>query len=279
MPNEGNVALKALVIDEPWIGKILRGEKTWEMRKTACHHRGQIALIRKGSGQVVGTADVVDSLPAIATLRAYADAEKFHGILPDRQERAFMDGWTTPWVLTNARSLPAPVPYRHPSGAVIWVTLEDAVATAVAAQGGARASSLPPAVAPADVKRPHVVAPPPLTKRPTTSIDLALAAKSADARRVIVTEGNINNNHIYLPLDFFPEDALGGSNKAAAAARTISITFQPGMTVETDIDRTKRILRVRTPVGDFLARAGVKAGDAVLVTRTAPYAYTFQKAP
>jgi hypothetical protein len=49
--------VKGLIIDEPWIGLILSGQKTWEMRKTACHHRGSIALIRKGSGQVVGRAE------------------------------------------------------------------------------------------------------------------------------------------------------------------------------------------------------------------------------
>ena len=29
--------MKGLIIDEPWIGLILQGKKTWEMRKTACH--------------------------------------------------------------------------------------------------------------------------------------------------------------------------------------------------------------------------------------------------
>lgn len=57
--------MKGLIIDQPWIGLILSGKKTWEMRKTACHHRGRIALIRKGSGQVVGTADIVNSFPPL----------------------------------------------------------------------------------------------------------------------------------------------------------------------------------------------------------------------
>lgn len=34
-------------IDEPWIRLILRGETTWKMRGTACHQKGQLALIRK----------------------------------------------------------------------------------------------------------------------------------------------------------------------------------------------------------------------------------------
>jgi hypothetical protein len=133
-------ALRGLVIKEPWIGKILRGEKTWEMRKTACHHRGRIALICKGSGLVVGVADVVDSLPPIKTRRAYADAERFHGVQPEQQKDAFSGGWTTPWVLANARPLRKPVRYEHPPGAVIWVNLDQAVVQAILAQVGTRAA-------------------------------------------------------------------------------------------------------------------------------------------
>lgn len=48
--------MDALVIAEPWIGLILDGSKTWEMRSRATRKRGRIALIRKGSGQVVGVA-------------------------------------------------------------------------------------------------------------------------------------------------------------------------------------------------------------------------------
>ena len=74
--------MKALIIDEPWITAILKGDKTWEMRKKNCNIRGQIALIRKGSGQVVGTANVVDSKPPLATRADYAAAEQHHRIPP-----------------------------------------------------------------------------------------------------------------------------------------------------------------------------------------------------
>jgi hypothetical protein len=93
-----------------------------------------------------------------------------------------------------------------------------------------------------------------------------------------VTGGNIRNGHIYLPLDFFPEDAIGGSNKTSAAPRQITVVFQPGATVQTDIDRTKRILRNRAPVPDFFARANIAEGDKVRITRTAPHTFQFEKA-
>jgi hypothetical protein len=125
--------MKALIIDEPWISLILKGEKTWEMRKTGCKIRGTIALIRKGSGQVVGVAEVTDSRPPIPDLTAYAAAEPFHRIPPARQQRAFEDGWRTPWVLANARPLSRPVSYLHPNGAVIWVNLDERAAAQIRA--------------------------------------------------------------------------------------------------------------------------------------------------
>jgi len=127
-------AVKALIIDESWISKILRGKKTWEMRKTACHIRGRIGLIRKGSGQIVGVADLVDSRAPLASRKDYAAAERLHGIPSAQQGQAFAGGWRTPWILVNARPLARPVSYVHPSGAVIWVNLTPAVARRVSAQ-------------------------------------------------------------------------------------------------------------------------------------------------
>jgi len=136
--------MRGQIIDEPWISAILAGKKTWEMRNAACRVRGRIALIRKGSGQVVGVADVVDSLPEIATAEAYALAEPRHAIPPERQAMAFRDGWRTPWVLRDAKPLAEPIAYRHKSGAVIWAALDDAVAAVVARQMESGPAGLPP---------------------------------------------------------------------------------------------------------------------------------------
>ena len=126
--------MKALIVDEPWVTAILSGQKTWEMRKGVCKIRGPIALIRKGSGHVVGIAEVTDCRPPLTTPTAYSEAETQHRIPLARQEQAFADGWRTPWVLRNARRLNMPVPYKHPSGAVIWVNLEPDTAAKVEAQ-------------------------------------------------------------------------------------------------------------------------------------------------
>ena len=53
--------MRGLVIDSPWIEKILNGEKTWELRSSATQIRGEVALIKKGSGAVFGLANIRES--------------------------------------------------------------------------------------------------------------------------------------------------------------------------------------------------------------------------
>lgn len=125
--------MKGLIIDEPWISKILCGEKVWEMRTTATAVRGRIALIRKGSGTVVGTANLVDSIGPLDAIACRAHRDK-HGI-PPAQDEALLR-WNHAWVLENARPLVCPVPYDHPNGAVIWVKLTEAVAGAMVTDHG-----------------------------------------------------------------------------------------------------------------------------------------------
>ncbi|TGQ16360.1 MULTISPECIES: hypothetical protein [unclassified Mesorhizobium] len=263
--------MKGLIIDEPWIGLILKGEKIWEMRKTACHHRGPVALIRKGSGAVVGTAKVIESLPAIETREAYSAAERHHRIPFARQGTAFDDGWRTPWVLSNAQALPKPVPYKHPYGAVIWVNLDNDVIAAIQS----RETADGPATGTGSVA---AIQHPLAASSPSPQVHSHLDREQRGAVRVVrVTGGNLRNNHIYLPLDFFPKDAIGGSNQSELAARTIAVRFVPGQTVETDIDGTKRILRARSPVADFFARSGMKDGDAVRIAGVSPYRYEITK--
>ena len=256
------VPVKALIVDEPWIGLILAGVKIWEMRKTSCSMRGQIALIRKGSGAVLGVAEVVDALSPIETREEYAAAQPRHRIPPERQGRAFEDGWRTPWVVRNARPL-APIPYRHSSGAVIWVNLEPEIAQAIAVQLGEPAD-MPSREAPSAVVRPLNGTPRPATPG------------ACDRRTITVTGGNLRNNHLYLPLDFFPADAIGGRNKSEAAPEAVLIQFAPGPLVESDIDGTKRILRSRA-CREFFGRAGVRQGDTLILTRLAPYEYRIEQ--
>ncbi|MFG1301998.1 exonuclease domain-containing protein [Xanthobacter sp. V3C-3] len=90
-----------------------------------------------------------------------------------------------------------------------------------------------------------------------------------------ITQGNIDNSHIYLRGFFekFPADAIGGSNRASAASREIAVDWGGGTAVMTDLDGTKRFFRKRGWIREFFERHGVRAGDTVTVEEIAPYSY------
>jgi hypothetical protein len=59
--------------------------------------------------------------------------------------------------------------------------------------------------------------------------------------------------------------------------RHISVTFSLSETVDTDMDRTKRILRAWSAVGDFFERAGVCEGDSLRLACIGPYCHEISK--
>lgn len=126
--------MKATIIREPYISLILDGHKTWEMRSSRALHRGLVALIKKGTGHVVGTAQLVDSRPPLTT-RNYAEHEHLHRVAPADQPAAIRSKWVYPWVLSDIRKLQRPVPYIH-KGGVTWVNLDEEVSKRVLEQIG-----------------------------------------------------------------------------------------------------------------------------------------------
>lgn len=116
--------LRGLLIRAPHIDRILRGEKIWEMRSTQTKVRGTIALIKSGSGTVVGLVDLVNCCGPLSLQERKASQGK-HGLWADDWDNPQYVKYKFAWVLENVRMLVAPVPYTHPSGAVIWVTLND----------------------------------------------------------------------------------------------------------------------------------------------------------
>jgi hypothetical protein len=114
---------RALIIREEPLRKILAGTKTWEIRGSATKRRGRIALIQSKSGLVVGTAELVDVRGplSLGELRAASRRSQF-------RPSELLYPSTFAWVLRGARRLRKPVPYDHPSGAVIWVKLSSRLA-------------------------------------------------------------------------------------------------------------------------------------------------------
>lgn len=95
--------MRALVVRQPWAGKIARGEKTIELRSRRTHYRGPVIIVAGSRpwgklapdgplGVVLCVADLVDCRPATP-----GDAAAAGGVPPE--------GWFG-WVLENVRPLP-----------------------------------------------------------------------------------------------------------------------------------------------------------------------------
>jgi hypothetical protein len=111
-----------LVIADPYISQILRGDKTWEMRSQRTSKRETIGLIKKGSGQVFGKGKVVDCIGPLSFSELLSASDK-HGISKEQVEAGLLDKWNFAWVLEDIEVFEQPIDYSHPSGAVIWVDL------------------------------------------------------------------------------------------------------------------------------------------------------------
>ncbi|CCE03760.1 hypothetical protein [Bradyrhizobium sp. STM 3809] len=283
--------MKATIIREPWISEILAGRKTWEMRSRPVKTRGLIGLIRKGSGQVVATARLIDS-PASLNVESYTKTVHLHRIPLEQQASVIAQGWVYPWILADVRPLHPSVPYSH-KGGVGWVTLDSEVETEIMRRvdqsTGAVAQRLHRET---EVhhsqtgKRAHDV-----TDKKVLSKRMKVEGRIEGDRCIIpITEGNITHGHIYLRsvVSFFPSDSIGGSDESQSAARSLTLSFDGGPVVSTDIagpDRHDRpgksahyIFRhARSAVlSPFFERTGATAGDQAIITRTSPYCYSIR---
>jgi len=122
--------MKGLMIRSPWIEKILEGEKTWEVRGSNTKTRGTIALIRSGSGLVVGTCKLVDVVGPLSPSEFKRNTPRHHVKVRNRGNHLPYKK-TYAWVLSDAISLKKPRPYKHPRGAAIWVKLSPGVSRKV----------------------------------------------------------------------------------------------------------------------------------------------------
>lgn len=121
--------MRALIIKQVPLDKILAGTKTWEIWGSRTNIRETIGLIQSRSGTVVGLCELVDCFGPLSAEEFRRNARKAGMV----QSHAILGGYenTFAWVLSNARRFKTPVPYKHPGGAVIWVELDDATDRAV----------------------------------------------------------------------------------------------------------------------------------------------------
>lgn len=115
--------LSAIPIREPWIDMILEKKKKWEIRSKFTKKIGPVALIRAGSGTVVATANLAEVIQLTPEL-AYKNVA-IMGFRPLTRAEAKDLAGQYAWVLKDVVKFKIPVPYKHPSGAVTWVTLDE----------------------------------------------------------------------------------------------------------------------------------------------------------
>lgn len=120
--------MRALIIRQEPLEKILSGTKTWEIRSSRTKIQEVVGLIESGSGAVVGLCEVVGCVGPLTLAELKRNARRA-GISPSGRELPYKR--THAWVLANARRLTKAVPYRHPPGAIIWVQLDEKTAKAV----------------------------------------------------------------------------------------------------------------------------------------------------
>jgi hypothetical protein len=261
--------MHALIIREPWIELILRGKKTWEMRSTPTHIRGRVGLIRKGTGLVVGVAEITDCLaPLDGTLLA-ASRDR-HGIPAEKDRDVLAAGWLHPWVLQSVTRLPRPVASGQKAGQVIWVPLATDVVAAIDAQVGAPIAAAPSVNAPAPAPKPSSAMVPPQARILSAPVRIPTASGSgADEVTLTLTDGAIRNGNLSIrnAVHLLPDSVFGGSNRSAVASGRLTVVFDPGETVDTDIASDKMTLRCRGAVSDFFRRSGARNGDRVALRR------------
>jgi hypothetical protein len=132
---------KGLIIADPWIGYILDGTKDWEMRSSGVSYRGWFGLIRKGTGAIYGVARLIEVGAPLSPTEMIGTFE--HHRIPEHMIRSGeVAKWNTPWKLADVRRLDQPVSYRHKSGAVTWVELDDVAIDGLSRQLGDEVSKI-----------------------------------------------------------------------------------------------------------------------------------------
>jgi hypothetical protein len=130
--------MRGLLIRAPHIDDILLGRKKWEIRGSRTQIRGQIALIRSGSGKIFGTCCLADVIGPLSLQQLHRNRHLVgKSVLQvPRYEKTYA------WVMSNPLSVENPIPYHHPLGAVIWVTLAPSIELLVSNSLSRRQTSL-----------------------------------------------------------------------------------------------------------------------------------------
>lgn len=115
---------RGLVIRQPWIDRILKGAKTWELRGKPTQVRVEMALIQGGSCLVVGTARVAETKGPLSREALQSAAKQGKIGMDEALAMDYPD--TYAWVLEDVKILPEPGPINTPearSHGCVWIAL------------------------------------------------------------------------------------------------------------------------------------------------------------
>lgn len=116
--------MRGLIIRREPLELILASRKTWELRSHNTKVHGRIGLIMAGTGMVYGTAEIIGSFPVGSELLSVNQAK--HCVSTEWCEKyRRQHGQIYAWILRRVKRFKKPIPYKHPSGAVIWVNIPD----------------------------------------------------------------------------------------------------------------------------------------------------------
>nr|WP_294564206.1 ASCH domain-containing protein [uncultured Rhodopila sp.] len=122
---EDDVGPRGLLVRDPYASQILNGEKVWEIRGRPTQIRGPVVIVKSGTGQVFGTANLVRVLGPL-DLEDLVDVPELPASEREELRRCGLPySKTYAYVFTNPRWFERPIPYKHPSGAVTWVRLPE----------------------------------------------------------------------------------------------------------------------------------------------------------
>lgn len=110
--------MKGLIIKDPWITKILNGEKIWEIRGNNTKIRGKIYLIKSGTQKIYGEIELINSI--FITEKIFEDNKEKHQV---KEFNEIKYNKTYAWVLQNPIIYDNPIPYKHKRGCVIWINI------------------------------------------------------------------------------------------------------------------------------------------------------------
>nr|QBK86896.1 MAG: ASCH domain protein [Marseillevirus LCMAC103] len=113
---------RALIVREPYATRIVEGGKTWELRKAHTKVRGVVGIVAQGSGAVIGTARITDSLAVPVDALKTLDAALQH-CAPSEFVDKYFKGRATAcvWTLDDAVKFAEPRRYVAKRGQMVWV--------------------------------------------------------------------------------------------------------------------------------------------------------------